>query len=70
LWHAHGLLKQHLARLSVTIVLTRVCAVTTKSIEAARAMFDPNILTIGFARRVADTNLGLICSSVQSVWKN
>jgi len=55
LWEAHSLLKQRLVAfvrdLSFDARLAR--GESEEHIEAARTMFDPNILTIGFARRVA-----------------
>jgi glycogen phosphorylase len=55
LWRAHGLLKQRLVAFirdhSFDARLAR--GDNEDYIEAARTMFDPNILTIGFARRVA-----------------
>ena len=55
LWHAHGLLKQRLVAFvrdhSFDARLAR--GDSEEHIEAARFMFDPDILTIGFARRVA-----------------
>jgi starch phosphorylase len=55
LWRAHGLLKQRLVAFvrdhSFDARLAR--GDSEEHIEAARTMFDPNILTIGFARRVA-----------------
>ena len=55
LWAAHSLLKQRL----VAFVRDRSFQArvnrdeTVEYAEAARSMFDPNVLTIGFARRVA-----------------
>jgi starch phosphorylase len=55
LWEAHQLLKQRLVAFirdhSFDARLAR--GESEEHIEAARAMFDPKILTIGFARRVA-----------------
>lgn len=55
LWQAHSLLKQRLVAfvrdLSFDARLAR--GESEEHIEAARTMFDPEILTIGFARRVA-----------------
>jgi starch phosphorylase len=55
LWEAHSLLKQRLVAfvrdLSFDARLAR--GESEEHIEAARTMFDPDILTIGFARRVA-----------------
>jgi starch phosphorylase len=55
LWQAHSLLKQRLVAFvrdhSFDVRLAR--GENEDYIEAARAMFDPQILTIGFARRVA-----------------
>lgn len=55
LWHAHELLKQRLVAFirdhSFDARLAR--GDNEEYIEAARTMFDPSILTIGFARRVA-----------------
>jgi starch phosphorylase len=55
IWHAHGLLKQRLVAFvrdhSFDARLAR--GDSEDHIEAARTMFDPEILTIGFARRVA-----------------
>lgn len=55
LWQAHLLLKQRLVASirdhSFDARLAR--GESEDSIEAARTMFDPNVLTIGFARRVA-----------------
>ena len=55
LWEAHSLLKQRLVAfvrdLSFDARLAR--GESEEHIEAARTMFDPSILTIGFARRVA-----------------
>lgn len=55
LWQAHSLLKQRLVAfvrdLSFDARLAR--GDSEEHIEAARTMFDPDILTIGFARRVA-----------------
>jgi len=55
LWQAHSLLKQRLVAFirdhSFDARLAR--GENEDHIEAARTMFDPNVLTIGFARRVA-----------------
>lgn len=55
LWQAHSLLKQRLVAFvrdnSFDARLAR--GESEEHIEAARSMFDPDILTIGFARRVA-----------------
>jgi glycogen phosphorylase len=55
IWRAHGLLKQRLVAFvrdhSFDARLAR--GDSEEHIEAARTMFDPGILTIGFARRVA-----------------
>src|SRR6185295_14006314 len=55
LWQAHSLLKQRLVAFvrdnSFDARLAR--GESEEHIEAARTMFDPDILTIGFARRVA-----------------
>jgi glycogen phosphorylase len=55
LWQAHSLLKQRLVAfvrdVSFDARLTR--GESEEHIEAARTMFDPDILTVGFARRVA-----------------
>lgn len=55
LWRAHGVLKQRLVAFvrdhSFDARLAR--GDSEEHIEAARTMFDPEILTIGFARRVA-----------------
>jgi starch phosphorylase len=55
LWHAHGLLKQRLVAFVRDHCFDRRLARgdSEEHIEAARTMFDPDILTIGFARRVA-----------------
>ena len=55
LWQAHSLLKQRLVAFvrdhSLDVRLAR--GESEDYIEAARTMFDPQILTIGFARRIA-----------------
>jgi glycogen phosphorylase len=55
IWRAHGLLKQHLVAFVRDISFDARLARGDNEdhIEAARTMFDPDILTIGFARRVA-----------------
>jgi len=55
LWRAHGLLKQRLVAFVRDHCFDARLARgdSEEHIEAARTMFDPNILTIGFARRVA-----------------
>jgi len=55
LWQAHSLLKQRLVAFVRDISFDARLArgESEEHIEAARTMFDPNILTIGFARRVA-----------------
>ena len=55
LWRAHGLLKQRLVAFVRDHSFDRRLARgdSEEHIEAARTMFDPDILTIGFARRVA-----------------
>jgi starch phosphorylase len=55
LWEAHLLLKQRLiAYIRYRFYLSRLASgASPESIEAARTMFDPEALTIGFARRVA-----------------
>ncbi|HEY3025146.1 MAG TPA: alpha-glucan family phosphorylase [Pyrinomonadaceae bacterium] len=56
LWWAHGLLKQQL----VAFIRHRLAQAylarneSEQNITAAQTMFDPNVLTIGFARRVAE----------------
>ena len=55
LWQAHSLLKQRLVAFVRDISFDARLArgESEEHIEAARTMFDPEILTIGFARRVA-----------------
>jgi len=55
LWHAHVILKQRLVAFIRDNAFDARLArgENEEHIEAARTMFDPNILTIGFARRVA-----------------
>ena len=55
LWHAHELLKQRLvAFVRDRLFETRIArGENDDHIEAARAIFDPSVLTIGFARRIA-----------------
>ena len=55
LWQAHSLLKQRLVAFVRDISFDARLArgESEEHIEAARTMFDPSILTIGFARRVA-----------------
>jgi starch phosphorylase len=55
LWEAHSLLKQRLVAFVRDISFDARLArgESEEHIEAARTMFDPEILTIGFARRVA-----------------
>ena len=55
LWQAHSLLKQRLVAFVRDISFdARLARGESEShIEAARTMFDPDVLTIGFARRVA-----------------
>jgi starch phosphorylase len=55
LWHAHSLLKQRLVAFVRDISFDARLArgESEEHIEAARTMFDPEVLTIGFARRVA-----------------
>lgn len=55
LWQAHSLLKQRLvAFVRDHLFEARMARGESEEyIEAARTMFDPNIVTIGFARRVA-----------------
>ena len=55
LWRAHGLLRQRLVAFVRDHSFDRRLARgdSEEHIEAARTMFDPDILTIGFARRVA-----------------
>jgi starch phosphorylase len=55
LWQAHSLLKQRLVAFvrDVSFDARLARGESEEHIEAARTMFDPEILTIGFARRVA-----------------
>jgi starch phosphorylase len=55
LWQAHSLLKQRLVAFvrDVSFDARLARGDSEEHIEAARTMFDPDILTIGFARRVA-----------------
>jgi len=55
LWHAHQLLKQRLvAFVRDHVFETRLArGESDEYVEAARSMFDPSALTIGFARRIA-----------------
>src|ERR1043166_5025833 len=55
LWQAHSLLKQRLVSFVPDVSFDSRLArgENEEHIEAARTMFDPDILTIGFARRVA-----------------
>ncbi len=55
LWQAHSLLKQRLVAFvrDVSFGARLARGESEEHIEAARTMFDPEILTIGFARRVA-----------------
>ena len=55
LWQAHSLLKQRLVAFVRDISFDARLArgESEAHIEAARTMFDPDVLTIGFARRVA-----------------
>jgi starch phosphorylase len=55
LWQAHSLLKQRLVAFVRDISFDARLArgESEEHIEAARTMFDPEVLTIGFARRVA-----------------
>ena len=55
LWEAHSLLKQRLVAFvrDVSFDARLARGESEEHIEAARTMFDPDILTIGFARRVA-----------------
>jgi glycogen phosphorylase len=55
LWQAHSLLKQRLVAFVRDISFDARLArgESEEHIEAARSMFDPEVLTIGFARRVA-----------------
>ncbi|MEP6706767.1 MAG: alpha-glucan family phosphorylase [Pyrinomonadaceae bacterium] len=56
LWWVHGLLKQKLVAF-IRHRLVQACLVREESkenIRAAQTMFDANVLTIGFARRVAE----------------
>ena len=55
LWQAHSLLKQRLVAFVRDVSFDKRLARgdSDEHIEAARTMFDPDILTIGFARRVA-----------------
>ncbi len=55
LWEAHSLLKQRLVAFLRDISFDARLArgESEEQIEAARTMFDPEVLTIGFARRVA-----------------
>ncbi|HEX3085003.1 MAG TPA: alpha-glucan family phosphorylase, partial [Pyrinomonadaceae bacterium] len=55
LWQAHSLLKQRLVAFvrDISFEARLARGESEEHIEAARTMFDPEILTIGFARRVA-----------------